>query len=61
MRVQRFTALEAEVEVSCHCWISRCHNELRAAILLKVVCLWDIRICFLSRDYNFIHLKNKPC
>jgi hypothetical protein len=46
---QQFAALGAEVEMSCHCCISRRHNEL-IAVILKVVRLWDIKMYFLSLD-----------
>jgi hypothetical protein len=45
---QQFAAPGAEVVVSRHCWILRCHTELYAVILLKVVYLWDVRIYFIS-------------
>lgn len=51
---QQFPAIGAEVEVSCHCWTSRCHNELHAVVLLKVISLCDVRIYFLP-VYNLIN------
>lgn len=44
------------MELSCHCWLSRCHNGLHAVIMLTLVCLWDVNIYFLSLDCNFVHL-----
>jgi hypothetical protein len=38
-------------------------NVTRVAcfVLSEVVCLWGVRICFLSSDFDSLHLNVKPC
>lgn len=49
----------AEVEVSCHCSISRCPNEQYAVILLETFSM-GCKDLF-PIDCNFVHLKSKLC
>jgi hypothetical protein len=43
---QQFPALGAEGDVSSYCCITICHSKQCSVIQLKIVCQWNVRICF---------------